>query len=181
MLRNEPIKKVSAIVDNEERLEKVIAALIAEAIARGDISVQGTAEQIKNKYGVAYVNPAIVQDSTYPPIQEPFLNDDFGWVLGFSFALPLFICLIVSIFIIGDIQSTHDNLWYGAIGAIVGTILGTILTQNVKRYRKSNLRKQEKQGGFVIWVIAHNAEQHQKVLTILKEHHLKRIKNWPIE
>ena len=105
MDNNTSMGKISAIISNEKELEDVITQLIAESVARSDISVQGTPEQINEKYKVYFISPEIIQESRHPPVKDPFLNDDFGWVVSFSFAIPLFICLIIAIFIIGDVLS----------------------------------------------------------------------------
>ncbi len=168
--------KISAIIQNEEQLERVIGQLIAESVARSDISVQGDPEKIKDKYDVSYISPEVIQKSKQPPVEEPYLNDDFGWIVGFSFAVPLFICLIIAIFIIGDIRSPSDNLFYAIVGAAVGSALGYLLARTVKKKREERILKQEKKGGFVLWVTTHTKEQHQQVLRILKQHHSRHIK-----
>lgn len=76
-----PSEKISAIIRNEEDFELVITQLIAESVARADISIQGSAEQLKDKYGVCFIDPKVIQDSEYPAANEPFLNDDFGWAV----------------------------------------------------------------------------------------------------
>lgn len=168
--------KISAIISNEEELEVVITQLIAESVARSDISIQGTPEQIKDKYGVCFIAPEVIQESNEPPVQDPYLNDDFGWIVGFSFAVPLFICLIIAIFIIGDIRSPTDNWFYGILGAIIGSAIGFMLAKKVKKKHDDRIIKQEKKGGFVIWVTTHSPKQHQQVIKILKRHHPQHIK-----
>lgn len=169
-------EKISAIISNEEELEIAITQLIGESVARSDISVQGTPEQLKDKYGVCFIDPEVIQESKNPPIKEPFLNDDFGWVVGFSFAIPLFVCLIIGIFIIGDIRSSSDVWLYGIFGAIIGTILGFFIAKKVKQTHEQRIMKQEKKGGYVLWVTTHSKKQHQQVLKILKRHHPQHIK-----
>lgn len=169
-------EKISAILSNEEELELVITQLIAESVARSDISVQGTPEQLKDKYGICFIDPEVIQKSEYPAVNEPYLNDDFGWIVGFSFAIPLFLCLIIGIFIIGDIRSTADIWLYGILGAIVGAGLGFFIAKSVKLAHEEKIRKQEKKGGYVIWVTTHSKKQHQQVIEILKRHHPQRIK-----
>ena len=165
--------KISAIIIKEHDLEVIISQLIADSVARSDISIQGSANQIKDKYGVEVVNPQIIQDSHTPPTQAPFLDDDFGWVVGFSFALPLVICLILGIFVIGDVRSDSDVIFNGIIGAVIGLGLGALAATVIKKRHKKKLLEQEKQGGFVLWVITHSKEQTKEVIHILKSHSLR--------
>jgi hypothetical protein len=171
-----PTEKISAIIRNEEELELVITQLIAESVARADISIQGSAEQLKNKYGVCFIDPKVIQDSEYPAVNEPFLNDDFGWVVGLSFAIPLFICLIIGIFIIGDIRSTSDIWLYGILGAIIGSALGFFIAKTVKSSHDEQIKKQEKKGGYVIWILTHSKKQQKQVMDILNRHFADSIK-----
>lgn len=170
-------EEVSAIIRNEEELEITINQLIAESVARSDISIQGSPEQIKDKYGVQYIDPEIVQESKNPPVVDPFLSDDFAWVIAFSFALPLFLCIVIAVFILGDIRSSADNLVYGILGTAVGIPLGLFVANKVKKRRDDRILKQEIKGGFVIWVSTHSPEQHQQVLKILKQHQSQHIMN----
>lgn len=173
---NLPREKISAIISHETELEQLIMQLLAESVARSDISIQGSPEQIKESYGVNFIDPQTIQESSNPPMTEPVLEDDFGWVVGFSFAIPLFICLIVSIFIIGDIHSSEDNWHYGIVGAIVGSILGFIVAYSVRKRHAFKITEQEQKGGFVIWVTTHSETQRLQVISILKQHHPQNIK-----
>ncbi len=175
-MNNITTETISAIISNEEELEIVITQLIAESVARSDINIQGTPEQLKEKYGVDFVDPEVIQESDYPPVRDPYLNDDFGWIVGLSFGIPLFICLIIGIFIIGDIRSTSDIWLYGILGAIVGSIIGFFIAKAVKNNHDSKIIEQERKGGFVIWVTTHSKEQHDQVINILKKHHPQHIK-----
>ncbi len=168
-------EKISAVVPNEKELEDIITQLLSESVARSDISVQGDAEKLKDKYGVSFVKPKVILDSSYPPTQEPYMRDDFGWVIGFSFALPLFICLILGIFIVGDIRSNSDIFLYGFLSALLGTMIGLAIAVPVKKNHDKRIRKQEKKGGFVMWVITHSKQQTQQVKEIFKNHHIKSI------
>lgn len=168
--------KISAIVGNEEQLEKVINQLMAEAVARSDISVQGDPAQLKEELGAYFVNPKLIQESQDAPVTEPFMNDDFGWVWGLSFSIPLFICLIIGIFIIGDVRSTYDVWLFGILGGIVGSIIGLVCATLVKKHHDAAIKKQEKKGGYVLWVTTHTPEQYEQVLSLFKKYHLKNIK-----
>lgn len=169
--------KISAIISNEEELEDIINQLIAESVARSDISIQGSPGQLKEKFGTGFIKPEVIQHSRNPPITDPFLDDDFGWVLGFSFAIPLFVCLIIAIFIIGDIRSSYDNWLYGILGTIVGTAIGLFCVNKVKKNHDKKILNQEKKGGYVLWVTTHSKAQHQQVLKILKKHHSGHIQD----
>ncbi|KGP62467.1 hypothetical protein EP47_14465 [Legionella norrlandica] len=166
---------ISAIIENEEELEVAITQLIAESVARADISVQGSPEQLKEKYGDRFVAPEIIQESKHPPVREPYLKDDFNWIVGFSFSIPLFICLSIGIFIIGDVRSAFDIFLYGILGAIVGSIIGYIISSKIKNTHDKRIEKQEKKGGFVLWVTTHSQQQQEQVIKILKKYHPEHI------
>jgi len=170
-------QKISAIIENEHSLEVIIASLLAETVSRGNISVQGSPEQVKDTYGVSFINPETVQHSSRAPTQEPFMRDDFGWVIGFSFALPMFITLIVSVFIIGDIQSTADNILYSIWGLVIGSAIGLICATWVKHRHDRKIKKQEAKGGFVLWVNTNTQQQYEQVINILQKYDVKALES----
>ncbi|MBA4697151.1 MAG: hypothetical protein H2069_07180 [Legionella sp.] len=160
--------KVSAIVSNEARLERIIHRLLLKTVDRHAISIQGSPTQIAEKYGTPYVEPSVIQQSNNPPKQEFFLEDDYGWALGFSFAIPFFLCIVVAVFLLGDVQSIKDNLIYGSLGAVVGLFAGWAVATLVKHHQKRWIQAQESRGGFVLWVTVTSDEQAMKVVRILK-------------
>lgn len=175
MNQNPTEKKITALVASEQGLEFIISELLAKSVARTDISVQGSPELIREKYQVSYIDPGVMQSSTNPPMTEPFLNDDFGWVQGFSFAIPFILCIIISIFIIGDVRSPHDNLFYGFIGGCIGAVVGYIISSKITKRRNQKIQNQEAKGGYLIWITTHTAEQYQEVMNILVKNHAYNI------
>ena len=168
---------ISAIISNEDELEDTINQLMTESVARSDISIQGNPQQIKQKFGHEFIKPETIQDSANPPVTEPFLEDDFGWVVGFSFAVPLVICLIIGIFIIGDVRSSYQIWFYAPFSAVIGAAIGFYCAKKVRQRHNTKIRNQEKKGGYVLWVTTHSKEQHDQVLKILKKHHSGHIKD----
>ncbi|MBA2653146.1 MAG: hypothetical protein H0U73_12915 [Tatlockia sp.] len=179
MNQNENEKKISALVSSDKKLEILISELLGNSVARTDISIQGSPEQIKDKYGLCYIDPSVIQSSSNPPMTEPFLEDDFGWVVGFSFSLPFIICLIAGIFIIGDINSTRDNLVYGFLGALIGSLLGLFLSTLIRKRHRQKIKKQEAKGGFLIWINTHTSKQYKQVINILFKNDASNIKTSP--
>jgi hypothetical protein len=167
--------KVSAIISNEKRLEKVIHRLIQHAVARHDISVQGPPNEIANKFGTHYLVPDNIQESANPPKQEAFMNDDFGWLIGFSFSIPVFIGLIIGVFLIGDVRSLHDNILFGFMGGIIGALIGFCLAGYLKKRHSNAVKAQEKKGGYVLWITLTGQDQVEQVVAILNKFHAKNI------
>lgn len=168
-------EKISAVLNNAAVLEKVIHKLEQKMIARHDITVQGSPDQLEDLYGKEYVNPKTIKESHHPPQKEPFLNDDFGWVMGFAFALPIFLCAIVGILIAADTVSTSNNYMYGAFGALFGAAIGAVITGLIKKHHDKIICRQEKKGGFVLWVRVNSASQKKHVLSILKKHKARHV------
>ncbi|KTD22020.1 Uncharacterised protein [Legionella lansingensis] len=170
-----PTKTISAIVSSEGVLELIINKLTEKTVARHDISVQGSPAAVASEYGEAYVGPEEIQKSSHPPKRESFLRDDFGWVIGFSFAIPVFICVVIGVFLIGDVRSPSDNLFYGLLGAIIGAISGALLAKFVRNHQIEQIRKQERKGGFVLWITVTTDEQMDEAIKILEGYHARQI------
>src|SRR5688572_2618804 len=107
-----PGTKISAIVPTEDEMERLVADLTEQMVNRHEISVQGSPEKMTKVFGKPYVRPDIIQHSGSPPTTEPFLKDDFGFVLGFAFSIPFIIGIILGIFVMGDLFSVSDNILY---------------------------------------------------------------------
>lgn len=166
-------KKISAICKNNDRLELMVKKLTEETVARHDISVQDIEHE--ESLLVNPTDPKHAQHVAQAPRKDAFLFDDFGWVLGFSFAIPVFIGLIIGIFIIGDIRSMTDNVIFGALGGLGGIIVGTLLTRFIKMKHDNKNIAQAKHGGFVIWITVHSDHQVAEVMTILKRYNATNI------
>ena len=168
-------RQISAIVRNEKDLETIINELMEETVSRHDISIQGSPHDVAAEYGTSYLNPLILQKSNHSPKKEPFLHDDFGWVLGFAFSTPFFIGIIIGIFIIGDLRNTYDVLFYGGWGALIGALIGLILSLIIKAHHNHIISKQEQKGGFALWITVTTDDQLNKVKQILKKYHASHI------
>lgn len=176
---NDPSRVVSAIVNSEEELEQVIGQLERDVVGRHQISVQGSPGELAKCFNAQYLDPEVIQDSDDPPKKEPFLVDDFGWVVGFSLAIPMFICAIVGFLILGEPQSPSDYFLSSAIGIILGAAVGALIGMNlikvIKKQRNTQIGMQEQKGGFVLWVTAMSAEQSMQIISVLKENHARHI------
>ncbi|HAF88139.1 MAG: hypothetical protein CMF38_01320 [Legionellaceae bacterium] len=160
-------RKINAIIKSEPLLERVIHHLIEKTVARHDISVQESTASCEENRTDKTLSPK--RDIRLPK-REAYLSDDYGWLLGLSFALPFFIGIIIGVFLIGDIMSIRDNFLYGIMGAIIGGSIGLICVTLIK-YRHLRKKQQlENQGGYVIWITVGHEQQQADVLAILKEH-----------
>lgn len=169
-------KKISAIFRDEMEMEIAITALKEQTVGLQDVSVQGSPADFQNKLGVSYISPESTQTLKEPPKTEPFLQDDFGWVIGFSFSVPLFIGIIIGVFVIGDVNSMSDNILFGLLGAVAGSAVGYLLANFIKSIHDKKIRKQENKGGYVLWVTVRDKEQENHVIELLKKYNGVNIK-----
>lgn len=171
---NKPSNIISAIVHNEAILEQIIDQLESGVVARHQISIQGSPSELVKRFDAEFIDPEIIQNSDNPPKKEPFLVDDFGWVIGFSLAIPVFICSIIGFLIFGNPQSEYSYYLSSAIGVLIGAgigaLIGTTFVKLVKKQRNMKIRKQEEKGGFVLWVSASSDEQKAQIISILEQY-----------
>jgi hypothetical protein len=166
---------ISAIISHEDELESLVEDLIKTTAARHQISVQGSADKMNKVFGTPYVDPTNIQHEKGAPQTEPFLKDDFGWILGYSFSIPLVIGIVLGVFVIGDIHSLSDNLLYGSLGGFLGGILGAICAMLIKKRWDDAIKKQEHLGGFVIWVQLTEKDNVDDIYKVLNKHHASHI------
>jgi cytochrome c biogenesis protein CcdA len=153
----------------------IINLLEQHLVARYEVSVQGTPEQINEQFGAEYVRPEIIQKSKHPPTKEPFLADDFGFVVGFLFATPCIIGAFIG-FLFMDLRQLEQNeLTYILGGAFIGAVIGMILATVAQKRRNKRIQEQEKKGGYVLWVTTTSEKKAKEIVKILKKHHAKSI------
>lgn len=167
--------KISAIISDERQLEFVTNELLANAVARPNISVQGSPTKVAEKYGVPYVAPEIIQAGHNPPETDPYLQDDFGWIIGFSYGIPIFILVAIGVFLVGDIHSPSENIFFALIGIVLGGIIGRIIAKGIKNNRNYGIVKQEQKGGFVLWVSYNDSEQKKDIIRVLNQCQVKAV------
>lgn len=174
---NKPVisHKISAIISSERHLEQIRMKLVPTIVGQHDITVQGAPAQVADQFGTRFVSPQKIKSDTNPPKKEPFLEDDFGWVLGFSFSIPLIIGIIIGMFVMGDVQEFSDNVIYGIAGALIGGGIGLILSLFLRNNHLKNRIRQEEKGGFAVWITVYNEEQVQQTLEILKKYDAKNV------
>jgi len=168
-------KKVSAIFTSEDEMETAIHKLMQKTVSQHDVSVQNAPGNVSREFGNKSTSPDLIQKNPTSPKKEPFLKDDFGWVLGYSFSIPFVIGIIIGVFVIGDIRSQSDNWLFGIIGGLLGGLIGLTCATIIKRHRENGFKKQESEGGFVIWITITSEEKLQQVISILKTYHAKNI------
>lgn len=172
-----PGTRISAIVPTEVELEKLIGDLTEQIVNRHEISIQASPEKLTEVFGKPFVNPEVIQHSIAPPTREPFLLDDFGFVLGFAFAIPFVIGIVLGIFVFGNLFSVSDNLLYGTAGGLIGALPGAALALFLNIHRKNAARKQEKAGGFVVWIEVDSEEKMHDILPFLRKYHAGHIES----
>ncbi|MDX1837021.1 hypothetical protein DIZ81_04950 [Legionella taurinensis] len=167
--------KISAIISDEIQLELVANELLANAVARQNLSVQGSPTKVAEKYGVPYVAPEVIQAGHNPPETDPYLRDDFGWLIGFSYGIPIFVLVAIGVFLIGDIHSPAETVFFAVIGFVLGGIIGRFIAKNIKENRNKDIEKQERKGGFVLWVSYNDMEQKEDIIRVLNQCHVKAV------
>jgi hypothetical protein len=169
--------RISAIVPTEEELERLVSELTEKVVNRHEISIQGSPERLEAVFGKPFIDPHIIQHSQKSPTREPFLMDDFGFVLGFAFAIPFILGIILGVFVYGNIFSVSDNIVYGTLGGLIGAIPGAALAFFLNLHRKNMAKKQEREGGFVVWIEVDSEDKMRDILPFLRKYHAGSIES----
>lgn len=169
--------EISAIVKKPKTLEKIVNALLSNSFAMHDIHIQETPEELKKVVGEKYPDPKQLKKIPLAEVHQdlPYLSDDFGWVLGFCVAIPMFIGMVVMLVLFFDMNSILTNFFYALIGAAIGIIPGIIIAKLVKNSRQDLQKKRKLLGGTVIWVHTRTQTQTEQALAVLKQYRAKKI------
>ena len=168
-------KIISAIIECENNLESIVNELEQSLVARHELSIQSSASQIAARFGKEYVNPEIIQKTAHPPMKEPFLSDDFGFVVALAFAVPVVVGAMTGLILMDISALKHYELFYVLTGALLGAVAGFISSNIIKKRHERAIKAQEKAGGFVLWIAASSDERTKEIISILKHHHAKHI------
>ena len=173
--------KLSGIVKSNDDLEILTQKLLEQSVARHDISVQGSHRDIYKFFGQENIPPERLQEMKTKPVKEPFLSDDYGWILSLIFVVTVFLSSIFFVFYMGDIMSTHDNIFYSFLGVGIGSLIGLALIFFVHKIHQSHIQKQEKEGGFLIEVNSQDDENKSNCFNLMKNFGVQRLRvfNYP--
>lgn len=161
--------EVVGIAKDEDTLYNAADDLWDAGFSLHEISVQGDPEQLKETIGEAYPDPKLIADNPNVPRKELVMPEEFGWLLVFSFTIPLFIGMVI-----GSILATGASTVYSAIlqgligGGIVGALIGMVIAMSLKMRHDKRIKQQMAKGGFVIWVHVDNQEKLMKAKKILE-------------
>lgn len=159
-------KEIVGIAKDDKILYTAADDLWEAGFSLHEILVQADPEQLKNKIGVKYPDPNLIADNPKTPRKELTMPEEFGWLLLFSFSVPLFLGMVLGSIFASGITPLYDAIYRGLIGGgILGGVIGLLISAAIKLRHDYRMKHQMEKGGFVIWV---HVDDHDKLLRAKK-------------
>jgi hypothetical protein len=168
---NRPIEnEVIGIAKDEKTLYDTADDLWEAGFSLHDIFIQADPEELQESLGESYPDPNLIADNPNTPRKELVMPEEFGWLLVFSFIVPLFMGMILGSILTSSAYPLYDVILQGLIGGgIVGALIGIAVTISLKLYHDKRIRQQMAKGGFVIWIHVDSLDKLLRAKDILKK------------
>jgi hypothetical protein len=150
--------RILAVVNTSDQMEKLTNTLLNNGFARHDISIQDDETDALNQDGT--INKSMSTRAVWT-------REDYVWLLGFIFALPVYIAVIAGLLVWGDVHLVvHNYLIIGAatlVGLVIGSFFAKMFHLRIKHRTKQHFAQHRK----VIRVHAIGVSQVTKAKEIL--------------
>ena len=159
------------IFDDADALKAAVYDLMMAGFSRWDISVLGSQEALRSRFGDRFWTSAELADDPEAPraafVSEEAIGELEGGIAGgFLFlgsAIAMTALLTPASTLIGSIAAV-------AIGGVPGAALGSLLARRIHRHHLDYYATQVAHGGLLLWVRVDGPGQEQRALAILKGH-----------
>lgn len=164
------VREAVGVFDNPDDLNEAIAELEATAFPRGTLSVLGSHQAIKKKFGRGDVVPEILEGNPDTPRREPVRPEERGLGAAALVGGGAYVGAAAAAIGAGAI-SIPAIVTAAAIAGGSGAILAKIIDN---RYRE-RIKKQVDKGGLILWVQTPEPAQEELACEILQKHHARHV------
>ncbi len=165
------LREAVGVFEDTDALNKAVEELEHTKFAREDISILGTREDIREKFGEPEVRPEAVEDNPEAPRSVPVRPEEKAIGSGAAIAGGAYLGAVGALLASGAAVAVPAVLTAAAIGAGGGGLLTKILGDKFN----DETEKQIQKGGMVLWVLTRSAETEAAASEILRKHGAKHV------
>ncbi|AGH97109.1 hypothetical protein [Micavibrio aeruginosavorus] len=165
------VHEAVGVFNNADDLQAAMDDLQSHGFMRHELSVLADQEKIKSKLGRKYRDVRELEDDPSAPRASFLPNETVGEIEGAFIAIPMYLAVIASTWIV---VAEGGTLAHAVIAAIVagamGATIGVMMARGFAEQRDRDLREKIHKGGLPLWVNLRAPEQENTATSIMKKH-----------
>ncbi len=168
-MTEEMIREAVGVFDDYDRLQDAIAALGSANFGRHQISVLGSEEAVKDRFGQQQTPAQMLKDNPDAPRSMNIAPEELGVAQGVLMGAGIYAAVGAALLATGGMAlpgAIVTTILVGAGGGAAGAVLAKMLGQKYAEF----FQKQIDKGGLLLWVEVPDKEREEKALAILSEH-----------
>jgi hypothetical protein len=165
------VHEAVGVFNNVDDLQAAMDDLQSHGFMRHELSVLADQEKVKAKMGRKYRDVRELEDDPSAP-RTAFLPDEtVGEIEGAFIAIPMYLAVIASTWIVVAEGGTLAHAVVAAIAAgAIGAIIGVMMARGFSERRDQDLRDKIRKGGLPLWVHLRVPEQENTAADIMRKH-----------
>jgi hypothetical protein len=159
------------VFETFESFQKAFYDLRMVGFSRYDLSVLGSEEALREKFGDAYLRANDMEDDPHVPraafVSEEAAGEMEGVIIGGAFFIPSYIAMAAMAAAGGAATATAAAV---AIVGLPAAAIGLLLARRIQQHHKDHYAKQIEHGGILLWVRVADKERETLAVEILTGH-----------
>lgn len=164
------IREAVGVFGSSNDLNKAVAELEATAFPRDALSILGTTEALKEKFGDTEIFPEVVEDNPNTPRNSPVHPEERALGAAALVGGGAYLGAVSAAIAAGAI-SVPALITAAAIGGGVGGIIAKIMGSQ----HTEHIKKQLEKGGLLLWVHTNTPQDETIACDILKKHNAQHV------
>lgn len=165
------VPEAVGVFDSFQALQAAFYDLRLVGFSRQDISLLGSQEAMKEKFGDAFWHSRELEDDPNAPraafVSEEAIGELEGGIIGGFLFLGSYIAMAAMLTPASTLAASVAAI---AIGGAPATAIGTLLARRVGKHHRDYYQSQIEHGGILLWVRVENKDKEELAVKILKGH-----------
>jgi hypothetical protein len=165
------VPEAVGVFDTVEALQAAYYDLMLVGFSRYDMSLLGSLEAMKEKFGDAFWHSRDIADDPAAPrasfVSEEAMGEFEGAILGGFLFLGSYVAMAALLTPASTIAASIAAI---AIGGSPAAVVGAILARRAARHHRDYYDEQIRHGGILLWVRVADKERERLAVDIMKGH-----------
>lgn len=172
---SQSIREAVGLFHDHDKMQDAINELEMSGFGRREISVLGSEEAIKKKYGTKHVPPRALEDNPDVPRSSKPKPEEVHMAQGALIGGGVYIGVAAAVVAIGGGVAIPALVTTAAVGGVSGGVVGGLLAKLLGDEYAGFFRRQLESGGLLLWVKTPTREKEERAQKILKEYNAEDV------
>ncbi len=165
----QPVREAVGLFQDHDKMQDAINELETSGFARREISVLGSEEAVKERYGTKHMPPEALEDAPNVPRSPKPKPEEVGIAQGVLIGGGAYVGVVAAVLATGG-AAIPAMVTTAAIGGLGGGAVGGVLAKVLGDEYSDFFERQIESGGLLLWVKTPDKEKEEKAQAILKEY-----------